>query len=510
MFVTASKLYDYIQCPHRVWRDLYGPQNEKNPDPNPFVQLLWERGVKREKEVVKGIGPLLDLSSKNKDEQFSKTLQALQDSVPLIYHGYIRWNNLAGEPDLLRRNSDGTYIAIDIKSGRGVEGVTDDEEEPGKPKKHYAAQLALYAEILIELGFAKEKTGIIFDIDSKEVIYQLETDMGPRTKRSWWNFYQDIKNDTAALLSNQRQDKPAMTGVCKLCPWYNSCKKWCDEKNDLTTLFYIGRSYRDTIVKDLGIESVSDLCTIDIPSLLDKKSDKTFLRDIGKSRLESYKRRAIVKINIKKPILLEPITFPNVKYELFFDIEDDPTQGFVYLHGVYERINGKEQPFHAFVAKEFTKEAEKEAWTQFLTYVHSLPQDDYCLYYYAHHEPSTYKRMQKQYPDVIQEHEIKELFNEAHAVDLYKIISSKTDWPLYSYSLKEIAHFLNFNWRDKTPSGALSIQWFSEYLETKSPEILHRIIEYNEDDCKATMEIKDYLKKMTPTKISFKITHQQN
>ena len=29
MYITASKLYDFIQCPHKVWRDIYGPQEEK-------------------------------------------------------------------------------------------------------------------------------------------------------------------------------------------------------------------------------------------------------------------------------------------------------------------------------------------------------------------------------------------------------------------------------------------------------------------------------------------------
>lgn len=28
-YITASKLYDYIQCPHRVWREIYDPQKEK-------------------------------------------------------------------------------------------------------------------------------------------------------------------------------------------------------------------------------------------------------------------------------------------------------------------------------------------------------------------------------------------------------------------------------------------------------------------------------------------------
>lgn len=43
--ITAAKLYDYTQCPHRIWRDIHGPQDEKIKETNPFVQLLWDSGV---------------------------------------------------------------------------------------------------------------------------------------------------------------------------------------------------------------------------------------------------------------------------------------------------------------------------------------------------------------------------------------------------------------------------------------------------------------------------------
>jgi len=62
-----------------------------------------------------------------------------------------------------------------------------------------------------------------------------------------------------------------------------------------------------------------------------------------------------------------------------------------------------------------------------------------------------------------------------------------------SYSLKALATYLGFKWRDETPSGALSIQWFNDYIESKDEDILKRILEYNEDGCKATMILKDNL-----------------
>lgn len=494
MLITASKLYDYLQCHHRVWRDLYGPQAEKNPEPNPFVELLWEKGVSREKEVIKQLGQMLDLSSPNKEDQFRKTTEAITAKTPLIYHGYLRWENLAGEPDLLRLNSDGTYTPIDIKSGRGLEGEDSETGDSGKPKRHYAVQLALYSEILIALGFATKHSGEIYDIDNKTIIYDLDAPMGVKNAKTWWQFYNETKNEAAILLTNERKNDPALSGVCKLCPWYTSCKKWCFERDDLTTQFYLGRAKRDTLQEDLGINTVKELVNIDIPALLELKSkDKYFLTGFGSSSLETIKKRALVLHTFKKPVIYSSITFPQVPYELYFDIEDDPTRGFVYLHGVYERHNGVGQ-FKYFVAKDFSPESEKQAWLEFWSYIRSLPKDGFCLYFYSSHEPTTYKRMQQQYPDVATAEEVEWLFDSVRAVDLYyDCVTKKTDWPLFSYSLKEIAHFLKFDWRDKSPSGALSIQWFNEYLNDKDPAKLQRIINYNEDDCKATLVIRDYL-----------------
>jgi len=495
MHVTASKLYDFLQCQHRVWRDIYGPKEEMNPEPNAFVQLLWERGVSHEKDVIKELGSILDLSHPNKDIQFENTMKAMRDGVPLIYHGYIKWQNLAGEPDLLKKNSDGTYMPIDIKSGRGFENVESNGEEKEKYKKHYALQLCLYAEILHALGFGEDNVGFIFDIDNKEVLYQLDEQIGSKTHQTWKEAYQETKNEVALLMENQRQNTPALSGVCKLCPWYESCKKWCKDNHDLSLIFFLGRSKRAKLIEDIGIERGEELITLDIPAVLEKKAkDKHYLHNIGESTLQTMKRRASILFQTTKPAIYKQLTFPSVKHELFFDIEDDPTQGFVYLHGVYERINGTKEIFHPFTAKDFSKESEKSAWQEFVSFVHSLPKDDWCLYYYSKHEPTTYKKMREQYPDVITEEELEYMFDPSRAVDLYyDVILKYTDWPLYSYSLKEIARYLKFDWRDKTPSGALSIQWFNEYLETKDPKKLERIILYNEDDCKATMVIKDFL-----------------
>lgn len=497
MHITASKLYDYLQCPHRVWRDIYGPQDEKIKETNPFVQMLWDKGVQYENKAISQIGEFLDLSKGSLEERFDKTIKAMKTKTPLIYHGLLMVDNISGEPDLLRLMPDGLYMPIDIKSGMGVEGTDEENDEEGKLKKHYAVQLALYCDALIRLGFESKRKGLIYDIRGNEVEYDLENSLGPRNKMTFWAFYEDTLSRVSALMANNALNKPSSSGKCKLCPWYSSCKKWVINNDDLTGMFNMGGVWRDTINNDLGITKIADVLDINIEEVLaQKEKDKTFLKNLGRGRLEGMISRAsIIKI-IKKPVVYNKIDFPVVSYELFFDIEDDPTQEFVYLHGVYERGPNGEK-FLGFTTKEISEDAEKEAWSRFWKYINGLPANDFSVYYYAPHEKTTYKKLQKKYPDIITEDAVVNFFDNPHVIDLYtKVVSKNTDWPLESYSLKAIAVYLGFSWRDKTPSGALSIQWFNDYIRTKDENILNRILLYNEDDCKATMVLKDAIEKI--------------
>lgn len=500
--ITASKLYDYIQCPHKVWRDVYGPQVEKIQEANPFVELLWKKGVQHEEKIISKIGDCLDLSKEgNLDVRFKKTIEALQNKTPLIYQGVIRHDNMLGIPDLLKLLPDGTYMPIDIKSGAAYEGTDEETDEEGKPKKHYAVQLCLYNDILKKLGFASHDNGKIIDINCSEVEYELKSPKGPKGNETWWDEYEKIKLTTELLLENKIQNKPASAGICKLCPWYNSCKKWCEDTNDLSKVFYLGRSVRDKISEDLLIDDLSEFVGIKVDEVMrqkakeNKEGNKSFLYRIGESSLTKAINRAIILTQTKKPVIYEPIIFPKVSYELYFDIESDPTQDFVYLHGVYEH-HGDQERFIDFTATEITEEAEKTTWAKFWEYIDSLPQDDFAVYYYSAYEKTAYKHLQKKYPDVISAEKVEEFFDNPNVIDLYKIILSKTDWPVGSYSIKAIAVHLGFKWRDETPSGALSIQWFNEFVESKDEKILKRILEYNEDDCIATMVMKDGIERL--------------
>ena len=499
MLITASILYNYIQCPHKVWRDKYGPQEERVKETNPFVELLWERGVQHEKEVVKEIGDFVDLKDGIVEERLEKTAAEMTKGTPLIYQGVLKYKDLMGIPDLMRKLPNGSYIPIDIKSGMAFEGADEELGEEGKPKAHYAVQLCLYNELLRRLNHADHHNGIIIDKNKKEFTYDLLTPKNTRDAKTWWDFYEEIKNKAELLLRNEDQNLPAKSGVCKICEWYDSCKKWREANGDLTNLFYVGRRTRDRLTDDLFVKRVEDITNLNVDELLEKKKrdkSKLFLKDVGEIILSNAVRRARVYAIDKEPVAYKKLEFPKVVRELFFDIEDDPTQEFVYLHGIYERA-GKSERYINFTARENTDADEKKAWCQFWEYIDSISNQSYSVYYYSAHEKSKYRQLRQKYKDVVTEEKLEAFFSDPNVIDLYNAVVLKhTDWPLSSYSLKEIASYLGFKWRDETPSGALSIQWFNEYLEKKDPKMLERILLYNEDDCKATMVIKDGIEKL--------------
>lgn len=494
--ITASHLYNFVKCPHRVWRDAYDDKRLRD-EPNEFVKMLWEKGTQYEREVMEqmeGEQDICDLSVVPLAERAQATVEALQRKEPLIYHGRLEIDELLGEPDLLELQPDGEYVPVDIKSGMGLEGEDDFEE--GKPKKHYALQLSLYVDALRRMGFSTTYRGKIFDSAGKLVEYNLDKPRGPRAKDTWWELYEDALMVAGNILKQNIHTKPALGSDCKLCVWYSDCKKTCLEGNVLSLISELGRSKQEAL--DGIVSTVDELAAIEVEDYVDAKG-KTGIAGIGKPSLEKFHRRAqILKSGQKEPLILEEFSLPDKPIELHFDIEADPTRNLIYLHGVVERHmdDPDNAKFHYFVAKGISNSDEKQAWQEFWNYIRALPQGQFAVYYYSKYERTQYRALQKKYPDVASEDEVEAFFGDEASIDLYfDLVKPCTDWATNNYSVKTLAQHLGFNWRDPNPSGAASIQWFNEWCEDRSDEKMQRILDYNEDDCRAMIVLKDELVK---------------
>jgi predicted RecB family nuclease len=487
--ITASMLYSYTTCPHRVTLDLFGDPADRD-EVSPFVELLWERGHLFEEETIASLDvPFLNLRRVSLRDREELTLRAMQDGEDLIYGGRISHGRLLGEPDLLRRTELG-YVPGDIKSGAGVEGANDDAD--GKPKRHYAVQLALYSDILQQKGLAASKDSFVWDIHGDEVPYDLAGSRGPRIKDSMWDEYGAVLVSVEDIADRHVTTRPGLISACALCHWRSYCRREIVGADDLTLISELGRSAREKFPTDIA--TVANLASASLSDLI--ADGKSAIPGIGEKTLRRYHARAVLQKQASPaPYFADEVRLPASNTELFFDIETDPFRGLCYLHGFVERTGraSETEKYVSFFAEEAIEEAERDAFAEAWAYVQA--HSNAVVYYYSHYERTIWKQLANRYPDVATEDDVIVLFEEERFVDLYSdIVKSRMIWPTYSLSLKTIAAFLGFKWRDTDPSGAGSIQWFHEWVETGDDSIRQRILEYNEDDCRATRVLVDALR----------------
>ncbi len=482
-------LYNLVQCPRRFTLDLFGDPKQKDPV-SPFVQLLWEKGNAYEEEVIKGLKiPFTNLRIQDDRERERLTVEAISRGDELIYGGRLSAGDLLGEPDLIRK-SPGGYVAGDIKSGAGRTGVT--EESEGRPKEHYAVQLALYTDILEKNGFSPGRVPYVLDANGEEVPYDLDSDL--RKDQTLWDAYQAALALARDLAAKKARSTPALTAICKLCHWRSFCLRQMEKADDLTLIPELGRSRRDALIS--RVRTVEDLAKMDVEGLMVGK--KTAIKGIGPDTLRKFKARAILqKTPGAKPYLKQPLNLPVSGRELFFDIEADPMHDICYLHGFLEREGGEES-YSAFLAEKPSAEEEERAFQEAWRFIRARP--PCVIYYYSPYERTYWRKLRKKYPKVLSESEVEGLFDPNTSIDLYKdVIRSKTEWPTRDYSVKTLAKFLGFKWRDMSPSGAESIEWYNRWTETGDPALRDRILQYNEDDCAAMRVLLDGLREMKDT-----------
>jgi predicted RecB family nuclease len=288
--------------------------------------------------------------------------------------------------------------------------------------------------------------------------------------------------DVESLIEARETSEPVLGSHCSQCAWFGKCKRWVDDTQDPTGLFFVGKQKFG--LKDVGLKTIDDISRMDVADYLLPPNK---IPRMGEKSLARMKRRALVMLS-GEPQIRPGYVFPDATNEIYFDIEDDPTRDVTYLFGMWIRQAGGKGKFEYILADR--PEDEEDACRRFWDFV--AAQNDEVYYVYSHKERSSLRRLMEKYK--LSE----EVFDKyvAREFDQYQdLIVEFSDWPTYSYGIKQIAKQVGFKWRDTEPGGANSIAWYNEYLELEAAEsqkVLTRILQYNEDDCIAMAHIKDW------------------
>jgi len=488
---TPSLFFKYSTCPHWIWHDYFGDPTKKGEVPALYEKLL-EQGVLHEEEYVKNL-TFTEVEEVDSEKAFNITLDLMSKGVDLIYQGVIQYSVdgvvYRGRPDLLekqRRSSkfgDYHYVPIDIKSSKDI-----------KPEQWM--QLVLYAKILDELQGVFPETVAIINRDHERIPFIIESKHREKTFARIGDILDVIKGVKPPL---------KLTSTCKNSPWYNQCVSDAEQANDIALLYRLD-SRALSALREAGIKTISDAANMRITEL-------PKIPYASPSTLERIKLQAQSLIDKQLKWMVVP-ELPDTSLKIYFDIEGDPLLEIQYLWGFW--ITGDSEGKYAkvgdvrkfddgkyyvyFLAEQL--EDESIMWKKFLQWLELLPNDDLTVFHYHHYEVDQCRALEKNYGGSDALH----IFMQ-HFVDLSPVVIQSVIFPLYFYSIKDIAKspFLNFKWRHAKAGGAQSIFWYEQWLETHDRKILSDIIDYNEDDVRATEHLYHWFVTNTPAVSPYKI-----
>lgn len=479
MWLTDHMLFHYHRCRRRVYLDSYGDTSLKDPPSDYFVKLR-EDSAEHRQAILAPFAPLHRPVYEKYDWEAGAiaTHQLMQDGVETIHRGIlitegpdnVRYRT---EPDILVKQpgeswlGDWYYVPYNVKLGK-------------KPKPEYQLVAAFNAYVLAEVQGVWPETAWLL-LKEKQYAVSLERYV-PRLQEALDDC---LAPNDGVLMSAEPPEVFISRSRCDMCPWLGHCYSEAKTQSHLSLLPGVTKKRYPTLV-EMGITTVEALAksqpmklahSLDVePSVTEKMIFQAQANWTGS---------AIARLH-NNTLLFTPEHIPIANIELYFDIEAAPDKDLIYLHGVLVVNNQtRSETFHALVAE--TSDQEETAWFEFLALVDSYPNAP--IYHFCPYEAQTIRRLTDLYGNGSVN--IESLLG--RFIDIHKRVVDAVALPVESYALKHLARWMGFEWRDVDANGAQSICWYDDWLRTGDRTYLNTILRYNEDDCRATYRVKEWL-----------------
>jgi len=492
LILSASDLINHLECAHLTSLDLGVASGALKLEATrtdaaalvarkgdefelAYVQSLRDAG----RDVVEIISePGLDGLQRG----IERTLEAMRSGAEVIYQAILfdgeRWR---GHADFLERVdspsklSAWSYEVADTKLARRV-------------KPYFLLQLCFYSELLSAIqGVEPEWMHVVLGTRARESMRLAE----------FIAYYRRVKADFERVLeAGEAETYPDPVEHCGLCRWEGSCdaRREADDHLSLVANMRRGQTVR---LHEAGIDTVARLGAATSAQRPARIGAHTFDALREQARLQVVQRTT----GEARYEMLAPeegrgfarLPAPS-EGDLYFDMEGDPffEDGLEYLFGVTWIENGA-PVFRAFWAT--SRAEEKRAFEDFIDFVMErlARHPDLHVYHYAPYEPTALKRLMGLH--ATREDEIDHLLRNELLVDLYAVVRQGLRISQPSYSIKKVEAFYMDARDTEVAEGGDSIIAFEEFLETGDRSLLEAIERYNDDDCRSTWLLREWLLK---------------
>ena len=519
--LTDELLLNYKRCSRRTYLEVYGDATQKDPQKEFILKLRKENKLHIQEYIQEqGLTPqrpqtvatnFRDISYQDK---VAATIDLMAEGVASIRSGWLaltgeqwqigltnsqlkprplvntptisatpalesnpqKWQlppsstpvTLIANPTLLIKQpgkscfGDWSYVPVNIKLGR-------------RPKPEYKLIAAYHAQIL---AIAQNSFP-----DYSALILRQQNEHHTNLNHWLYRARESVAHCLEMLCYQQEPEVFISRQKCNLCQWYSHCYQEASKQKHLSLVPGITPKRYDSL-HHMGLSSLEEIASTN-ERTLGKRIGLEIARQLQQQARSLLLDIPLIRSNFK---LEDSVLLPSNGIELYFDIEAEPDRNLDYLLGILlvDRVNNRKQ-FYPFLAESAAEE--ETIWHEFFEFVSQYPNSP--VYHFSGYEVDTIKRLAGLYgtPRI----PTKALL--ARCVDIHQWVTRSVVLPVESYSLKSLANWLGFEWREETASGDQSVCWYDQWLTTQDRALLDAILSYNEDDCYATYYLKDWLEK---------------
>ena len=488
LIVSATDLTRFLACRHLTSLDLAVALGER-PQPeraDEALEVLFRRGLEHERaylERLRGSGlDVVEIALEGNDRRTLEraeraTADAMAGGADVIYQATFFDGCWRGHADFLLKRTDRpgrwgwSYDVADTKLARRL-------------KVAALLQMATYGARLGELQGLDPERLVVVTGDGTERSYRY---------RDCAAYARLVRDQLLAEIRERPMTRPVPVEHCPQCRWLSTCRDQWRREDDLSLVAFMRRDHARALVeagvptvRALGSRTADELpVTIGEPSrrrLTQQARLQLVERDMGASAYELLPPEA------GRGLALLPEPSPG---DVFFDMEGDPfvgDDGLEYLFGV---VDG--DGFTAYWATD--PAVEKAAFESLIDHLIRAWERDpgMHVYHYAPYEPTRLKALSGRYGT--RAVELDRLLRGQRLVDLYAIVRQGLRVSKESYSIKKLEDFYWKSHRsDDGVTDALgSVVAFERWLTTGDRALLDDIRAYNEDDCRSTLMLRDWL-----------------